>query len=56
MFLCAQCPAILKGTPDGWFSQEVFLELVGTVLVKETQPLSNPQKCIWLLADGSKTT
>ena len=26
-----------------------------TVLVKETQPLSNPQKCILLLVDGSKT-
>ena len=55
MFLRAQCPVKLKGTPDGWSSQEVFLEWVETVLVKETQPLSNPQKCILLLVDGSKT-
>ena len=40
MFLRAQCPLTLKGTPDGWSSQEVFLEWVETVLVKETQPLS----------------
>ena len=55
MFLRAQCPVTLKGTPDGWSSQEVLLEWVETVLVKETQPLSNPQKCILLLVDGSKT-
>ena len=55
MFLCAQCPVTLKGMPDGWSFQEVFLEWVETVLVKETQPLSNPQKCILLLVDGSKT-
>ena len=55
MFLRAQCPVTLKGTPDGWASQEVFLEWVETVLVKEAQPLSNPQKCILLLPDGSKT-
>ena len=55
MFLRAQCPVTLKGMPDGWSSQEVFLEWVETVLVKETQPLSNPQKCILLLVDGSKT-
>ena len=55
MFLRAQCPVTLKGMPDGWSSQEVFLERVETVLVKETQPLSNPQKCILLLVDGSKT-
>ena len=55
MFLCAQCPVTLKGTPDGWSSQEVFLECVETVLVKETQPLSNPEKCILLLVDGSQT-
>ena len=55
MFLRAQCPVTLKGTPDGWSSQEVFLEWVETVLVKETQPFSNPQKCILLLVDGSKT-
>ena len=55
MFLRAQCPVTLKETPDGWSSQEVFLEWVETVLVKETQPLSNPQKCILLLVDGSKT-
>ena len=55
MLLCAQCPVTLKGTPDGWSSQEVFLEWVERVLVKETQPLSNPQKCISLLVDGSKT-
>ena len=55
MFICAQCPVTLKGTPDGWSSQEVFLEWVETILVKETQPLSNPQKCILLLVDGSKT-
>ena len=55
MFLHAQCPATLKGTPGGWSSQEVLLEWVETVLVKETQPLSNPQKCILLLVDGSKT-
>ena len=54
MFLRAQCPVTLKGMPDGWSSQEVFLERVETVLVKETQPLSNPQKCILLLVDGSK--
>ena len=55
MFLRAQCPVTLKGTPDGWSSQEVFLEWVEAVFVKETQPLSNPQKCILLLVDGSKT-
>ena len=55
MFLRTQCPVTLKGTPDGWSSQEVFPEWVETVLVKETQPLSNPQKCILLLVDGSKT-
>ena len=55
MFLRAQCPLTLKGTPDGWSSQEVFLEWVETVLVKEIQPLSNPKKCILLLVDGSKT-
>ena len=55
VFLRAQCPVTLKGKPDGWSSQEVFLEWVETVLVKETQPLSNPQKCILLLVDGSKT-
>ena len=55
MFLRAQCPVTLKGTPDGWSSQEVFLKWVETVLVKETQPPSNPQKCILLLVDGSKT-
>ena len=55
MFLRAQCPVTLKGMPDGWSSEEVFLEWVETVLVKETQPLSNPQKCILLLVDGSKT-
>ena len=54
MFLCAQCQVTLTGTPDGWSSQEVFLKWVETVLVKETQPLSNPQKCILLLVDGSK--
>ena len=53
MFLPAQCP--VKGKPDGSSSQEVFLEWVEAVLVKETQPLSNPQKCILLLVDGSKT-
>ena len=37
MFLCAQCPVTLKGMPDGWSSQEVFLEWVETVLVKQTQ-------------------
>ena len=36
-------------------SQEVLLEWVETILVKETQPLSNPQKCILVLLDGSKT-
>ena len=36
-------------------TEEVFLEWVETVLVKETQPLSNPQKSILLLVDGSKT-
>ena len=36
-----------------WSSQEVFLEWVETVLVKETQPVSNPHKCILLLMDGS---
>ena len=55
MFLRAECPVTLKGTPDGWSSQDIFLEWVETVLVKETQPLSNPQKCILLLVDGSKT-
>ena len=55
MCLRAHCPVTLKGMPDGWSSQEVFLEWVETVLVKETQPLSNPQKCILLLVDGSKT-
>ena len=55
MFLRAQCPVTRKGTPDGWSSQEVFLEWVETVPVKETQPLSNPQKCILALVDGSKT-
>ena len=55
MILCAHCPVTLKGTPDGWSSQEVFLEWVETVLVKETQPLSNPHKCILLSLDGSKT-
>ena len=55
MFLRAQCPVTLKGMPDGWSSQEVFLDWMETVLVKETQPLSNPQKCILLLVDGSKT-
>ena len=55
MFLRAQCPATPKGMPDGWSSQEVFLEWVGTVLVKKNQPLSNPHKCILLLVDGSKT-
>ena len=55
MFLPAQCPVTLKGTPDGWSSRKVFLEWVETVLVKETQPLSNPHKCILLLVDGSKT-
>ena len=54
MFRRAQCPVTLKGTPDGWSSQEVLLEWVETVLLKETQPLSNPQKCILLLVDGSK--
>ena len=42
MFLRAQCPVTLKGTPDGWSPQEVLLEWLETVLVKETQPLSNP--------------
>ena len=55
MFLRAQCPVTLKGTPDGWSSQGVFLEWLETVLVKETHPLSNPQKCILLLVDASKT-
>ena len=55
MFLHAQCLVTLKGTPDGWSPQEVFLEWVETVLVKETPPVSNPQKCILLLVDGSKT-
>ena len=55
MFLRARCPVTLKGTPDGWSSQEVFLEWVETVLAKETQPLSNPQKCILLLVHCSKT-
>ena len=55
MFLRAQCPVTLKGTRDGWSSKEVFLGWVETVLLKETQPLSNPQKCILLLVDGSKT-
>ena len=31
------------------------MEWVETVLVKKTQPLSNPHKCILLLVDGSKT-
>ena len=55
MSLRAQCSVTLKGTPDAWSSQEVFLEWVETVLAKETQPLSNPHKCILLLVDGSKT-
>ena len=55
MFLRAHCPVTLKRTPDGWSSQEVFLEWSETVLVKETQPLSNPQKCILVLVDGRKT-
>ena len=55
MLLRAQCPLTLKGTPDGWSSQEFFLEWVERVLVKETQPLSNPHKCILLLVDGSNT-
>ena len=55
MFLRAQCPVTLKRTPDRWSSQEVFLEWVETVLVKETQPLGNPQKSILVLVDGSKT-
>ena len=55
MFLRAQCPVTPKGTPDGWSSQEVFVAWVETILVKETQPLSNPHKCILLLVDGSKT-
>ena len=55
MFLRAQCPVTLKGTPDGWSSQEVFLEWVEIVLVKETERLNNLHKCILLLVDGSKT-
>ena len=45
MFLRAQCQVTVKGTPDRWSSQEVFLEWVETVLVKETQPL-----CYWWMA------
>ena len=48
MFLCAQCLVKLKGTPDGWSFQEVFLESVEAVGVRETQPMSNSHKCIWL--------
>ena len=46
MFLRAQCPVTLKRTPDGWSSQEVFLEWVQTVLLKETQP--RPRSSSWL--------
>ena len=55
IYLRAQCPVTVKGTPDGLSSQEVFLEWVETVLGKEIQPPSNPQKCILLLVDCSKT-
>ena len=34
IFLRAKCPVTLTGTPDGWSSQEVFLECVETVLVR----------------------
>ena len=52
MFLRAECPLKLKGTPDGWSSEEVFLVWVEITLVKETQPLSNPHKCFfcWWMA------
>ena len=55
MFLRAQCSVTLKGRLHGRSPQEVFPEWVETILVRETQPLSNPQKCILLLLDGSKT-
>ena len=54
-FLRAQCPMTPKGTPDGWSSQEVFLEWLEIVLMREIKPLINPHKCILLLVDGSKT-
>ena len=55
MLLQAQCRVTLKGRRDGWSSREVFLEWAERVPVRETQQLSNPQRFILLLVDGSKT-
>ena len=54
MFLKAACPVSIKGTAEGWSSQETFLGLVEKVLVAETQPVHNRYKCILLLIDGVK--
>ena len=55
MFLKATCPSSIKGTTEGWSSQETFLEWVEKVLVAETQPLHNRHNCMLLLIDGCKT-